>query len=115
MITRPAEPSLAEELPFTPLSPRLACFLAASRARCAMPTPSPRGPHFDHAFFTRYVTRPYWERYARSLAFALESEPVYLFNDEHLVGMLYQGAPGPDGYVKDEERWASYEPWKQAI
>jgi len=103
------------DLPFTPLSQRIEAFWAGSRARCAAPPVTSRRPNFDHAFFERYASRPYWERYARSLAWALEREPVYLFPDERLVGMLYQIAPNPPDYLPDDERWASYDPHRQAM
>jgi len=103
------------DLPFTSLSPRIEAFWAASRARCAAPPATPRRPNLDHAFFELYAGRPYWERRTRALAYALEREPVHLFPDERLVGLLYQIAPDPPGYTPDNERWAPYDPHRQAM
>lgn len=93
--------------PFAPLAERSRRFLAASQAR---PRPSsPRRAHQDAAFFGAYRRRPFWERYARSLADALEQEPVCLFDGELLVGLTYQGDADPleqdPAYVA---RWAPY-------
>ena len=94
--------------PFTPLSERIARFRDASRARGAEPPASPRLANFIHAFFDRYPKHPHWERYARSTAYALENEPVHLFADERLVGMLYQcGARRPEG-TEFDERWKPF-------
>jgi len=98
---------------FAPLSERTLRFHEASRKRLAAPPPSPRGPAFDRAFFGTYAGRPHWERYARSVAAALANEPVYLFEDELLVGMLYQTSGAPAGYAADA-RWAEFCPWQQA-
>ena len=96
------------------LSPRIARFRQASRARGAGDTSSPRQRHQARAFSELYPDAPHWERYARSLAFALENEPVYVFEDELLVGMLYQTpsrweAPEP-GHARE---WERREVWKQ--
>ncbi len=94
----PSLPSLAE---------RGERFRQASRQR-GVGRPTPRLRHFARAFFERYVKRPFWERYARSLGFALENEPVYLFDDEALVGMLYQGENIPPDIPDFEARWRPY-------
>ena len=96
------------------LSPRMARFRDASRQRGAAVTSSPRRRNQAKAFFGLYPDAPYWERYARSLAFALENEPVYVFADESLVGMLYQTPSNwemPD--EEDARRWERYDAWKQ--
>jgi trans-4-hydroxy-L-proline dehydratase len=108
-----------------PLSSRSARFRQASRARvaeaagAAVPSatvPSaPRLPtrHVDllHAFFERYAELPFEERYARSLAYAIESAPVYLLDDERLVGMLYQTtAPGQKRPTSPwDDAWRAYD------
>ena len=79
--------------PFAPLSPRILQFREASRARGAAPPPNLAMGDFAEVFFGRYAGRPYWERYARSLAYALERKPVVLLDDERLPGMLYQNGP----------------------
>jgi len=110
-----AHPSAADALPFMPLSPRIARFCAASRLRGAAPPATPWRQHFDEAFFGGYAARPYWERYARSMAYALEQEPVYLFDDERLVGMLYQMGPDPAGFTRDAARLAPFDPDRRAM
>lgn len=96
---------------FTPLSPRVAALREAAREREQHRPPSWKRPHFEEAFFGRYAHRPYWERYARALAFALENEPVYLFPEEHLVGMLYQATGLPPDFTPDDSRTAVYDPY----
>ncbi|MCE5258926.1 MAG: hypothetical protein LLG44_07710 [Chloroflexi bacterium] len=96
------------EPPQTTQTERIKRFQQASRVRAASPPASPRIASMDAAFFERYAKRPFWERYARSLAAALVAEPVYLLPDEHLVGMLYQIGPqaGLDG--EHTARWQPY-------
>jgi len=100
-------------LGFIPLSARIERFRDASRARGAAARSTQRWRHFNDAFLNRYAARPYWERYARSLAHSLEQEPAYLFDDEQLVGMTYQLDPDPTGppdeclpHVHAAERYA---------
>ena len=93
---------------FTVLSPRIERFRDASRERGAGAPASPRADNICTAFFETYAPRPHWERYARSLAHALRNEPVYLFDDEQLVGMTYQVGPG----ARDSERYKAQ--WEAA-
>jgi len=90
-------------------------FLAASRRRAETAKPLLRDKHFYDAFFGCYAARPYWERHTRSLAYALEQEPVCLFPDEHLVGMIYQAGEKPTGSRYDADAWDAYCPHSQAI
>ena len=105
---------VSETRPFLPLSPRIQRFRDASRARGAQPPPIRKDMHFEEAFLRRYPRRPYWERYARAMADALEQEPVFLFSDEELVGMLYQISSYPEGFVPDSARMLPFSPWHQA-
>ncbi len=73
-----------------PISTRIAQFRDASRQRGSGDTCSPRKANQINAFFELYADLPFEQRYARSMASALTREPVYLFDDEWLVGMLYQ-------------------------
>ena len=101
--------SVAEASPFMPLSERIARFRDASRARAAQGHPSPRQSNLTKGFFELYAREPFWERYARSMAYALEDEPVYLLEDELLVGMLYQIPPTPPARDEGNERlWEPY-------
>lgn len=100
--------------PFMPLSDRLCRFRDASRERGAGKTSSPRVANFRKAFFLRYEGRPFWERYARSMAYALEYEPVRLIHDERLVGIVYQTPSEPvTSDPEYEEQWKAYCPWEQ--
>ena len=99
---------------FVPLSDRIARFRDASRKRGAVQTPSRRAANMTRAFFHLYAKRPLWERYARSMAYAIENEPVYTFDDERLVGMLYQTGPGVYPHISEyKARWEPYDPHKQ--
>jgi len=99
---------------FALLSERIVRFRDASRERGAGDTFSPRKINQTQAFFELYADLPFWERYARSMGFALENEPVYIFDDERLVGMLYQ-TPRSWGKPKEEhaKQWEDYDPWVQ--
>ena len=100
--------------PAVTVSPRTARFRDASRERGAGDTWSPRRRHQLEAFFQIYHEAPFWERYARSLAFALENEPVYLFDDELLVGMLYQTPSRWESPAEEYERqWERYDAARQ--
>ncbi|MHB1296852.1 MAG: pyruvate formate lyase family protein, partial [Anaerolineae bacterium] len=73
-------------------SARVARFLAASRRRMATARPSRRLENMAHAYLDLYAHVPRGYRYARALAYTLEREPVYLFDDALLVGMFYQAS-----------------------
>ncbi|MFC1806351.1 pyruvate formate lyase family protein, partial [Planctomycetota bacterium] len=93
---------------FGPPSERVQRFRDASRARGASPPPSPRIANFMHAFFEVHPKRPCWERYARAMAYAIEHEPICLFDDERLVGMLYQGGDSRPEASAFAERWRPF-------
>ena len=88
----------------TSLSSRIELFRQASRKRGEKPPASLRHTNFTEAFFDRYPEKPYWERYARSLAYALVNEPVYTFDSERLAGMLYQTPTVPTARDMARER-----------
>jgi len=73
-----------------PLSDRIKRFRDASRIRGGGRTFSPRTRNLETAYSDLHADLPFWERVARSLAYALENEPVHLIEEEELVGMLYQ-------------------------
>ncbi|TFH42965.1 MAG: hypothetical protein E4H01_12725, partial [Lysobacterales bacterium] len=98
--------------PLTCLSERMLRFQQASRERAAQPPNSPRSANMDAAFFGRYANRPFWERYARSLAATLRAEPIYLFPDEQLVGMLYQIGRQVVVDPDSVQRWKPYSCWE---
>ena len=97
--------------PVTRMSERMSRFQKASRERAAQPPNSPRAGNMDAAFFDRYADRPFWERYARSMAATLHAEPVYLFPDEQLVGMLYQIGRQVEVDPMSVQRWQPYSCW----
>jgi len=73
---------------------------------------SPKEANWTHAFFELYADRPLWERQARSLAYALEHEPQYVWPLERIAGQIYQGCPG-SGAVdlwggNNDPRWAEW-------
>ncbi len=102
---------------FAPLAERVQRFKEASIARGAGDVAVPREINLTHAFFELYADLPYWERYARSVAWALEAEEVRLFPDEALVGMLYQmprprtDVPGTDAPAAARAAAALWEFW----
>jgi len=108
-------PALDAVQAFTHLSDRVERFRAASRARGASPPLSPKSRHFAHAFFDLYARRPHWERYARSLAHALEREPVYIFDDEQLVGLIYQGHEDRPEHSIFREQFKPFSHWEHAV
>lgn len=97
---------------FAPLAERVQRFRAASLARGAGDVAVPRQANLTHAFYELYADLPYGERYARSVAWALENEEVRLFPDEALVGMLYQmRRPKTDVPAAERAAEALWEPW----
>jgi len=101
--------------PFPPLSPRIRRWREASRERSDC-SPQPTRQHdLLAAFFGPYADLPFPERYARAMAQALEAAPVYLLEDERLVGMTYQVCrpdvpPQPTPW---DEQWRAYDPHLQ--
>ena len=95
--------------PFGAPSERMRRFREASRQRGQNSPASTRQRDFLAAFFERYAGLPYPERYARSMAYALENAPVYLLPDERLVGILYQTTPPtPEDESPHAAAWAAY-------
>jgi hypothetical protein len=76
---------------------------------------SPKAANWTKAFFELYRDLPSRERQARAFAYALENEPVYLFEDELLTGQIYQAVEGGGscdfgGYGFDK-RWENFDSW----
>jgi formate C-acetyltransferase len=77
---------------------------------------SPKAANWTKAFFELYRDLPSRERQARAFAYALENEPVYLFEDELLTGQIYQAVEGGGscdfgGYGFDK-RWENFDSWQ---
>ena len=72
------------------------------------------GQYLLAAFFERYADLPFPERYARSMAYALKSAPVYLFDDERLVGWIATGPHSPKASDLAHEPRVSLTYWDPA-
>lgn len=55
---------------------------------------SPKETNWTKAFFELYADQPLAERQARSLAYSLENEPVYIHPLTRIAGQTYQACPG---------------------
>lgn len=81
-------------------------------ARSDEPRTSAKEANWTRAFFEHYADLPPAIRQARSFAYALENEPVHVFEGERLVGQIYQLVPGSgpiDLYGSDgDSRWAEH-------
>ncbi len=78
-------PAVAAQLA---LSPRIERLRTASRARGAHQPQSQFRAALSHAW-AQHADLPLRERQARAMVYAIEHLPVYLFPEEHLVGMVY--------------------------
>lgn len=91
------------------LSERLRTYRDQVYARAAARADSLRRKNWTTAFFELYRDRPLPERQARSFAWALANEPVYLQPLERLAGQLFQGLPNSRAVEvsgdPDEPRW----------
>ena len=90
---------------------RLAALKQEADRRGAAPPPSPKEANWTRAFFELYCDLPLAERQARSLAYALELEPVCIHPHSRLAGQIYQACPGSgslDLYGGQDPRWDEY-------
>ena len=76
------------------MNPRLAAFRDEAYARGFGAQKSPKEENWTHAFFELYADLPLPERQARSFAYALVNEPVYIHDHTRIVGQTYQRCPG---------------------
>ncbi|MBI2941301.1 MAG: hypothetical protein HYY04_12775 [Chloroflexi bacterium] len=105
----------AQAEPFMLLSDRVSRFRRASRARASEQHPDRRLPNLTRAFFELYADLPFRERYARAVGYTIENAPVHLFDDELLVGMLYQTGLLADAESGERaELWEEYSPFAQS-
>jgi len=76
------------------MQPRLAEYREQAYARGFGETSSPKEANWTRAFFEIYHDLPLAERQARSFAYALEHEPVYIHPLCRIAGQIYQDCPG---------------------
>ncbi len=80
--------------------------------RGAADNTSPKEANWTSAFFEIHADLPLAERQARSFAYALAREPVYLHHHSRLAGQIYQSCPGsgcPELHGTElDKRWQDY-------
>ena len=94
------------------MNPRVQALRDEAYARGFGATRSPKEANWSHAFFELYADLPLAERQARSFAYALANEPVYIHDHSLLAGQTYQRCPGA-GQVEangceSEPRWREF-------
>ncbi len=75
------------------LSARSSRFLSAAMERVKGPIGLEKYKNWTHAYFDLFVDLPMKERQVKSLAWALENEPVILHDEELLFGQVYMASP----------------------
>ena len=80
---------------------------------------SPKEANLTKAFFELYPNLPLAERQARSLAYALENEPIYIHPLSCITGQMYQACSGsgcPElGGSSINPQWADYAVFPMAV
>jgi len=94
------------------MNDRLEQYKEQAYARGFGPKSSPKEENWTKAFFELYADFPLAERQARSFAYALENEPVYIHPLERIAAQTCQACPGAgcpelSGSSLDP-RWADY-------
>jgi len=94
------------------MNERLEKYKEQAYARGAGERRSPKEANWTKAFFELYSDLPLAERQARSFAYALENEPVYIHPFTRIAGQTYQacsgaGCPELSGSSLDP-RWSEY-------
>jgi len=94
------------------MNERLTRYRDESIARNQADITSGKEANWTKAFFELYGDLPLAERQARSFAYSLNQEPIYLFPHQRIAGLLYMLRPGSnppdcDG-VNVDPRWADY-------
>ncbi len=100
------------------ISERVKKYFRAALKRGRSNPPSPKMRNWTKAFFELHKNLPLAERQARSFAYALTREPVYIHPDCHIAGQIYQtgagsGCPEFDGWLYDR-RWEKFSAVAQA-
>ena len=76
------------------LSERLKIFRDEAYARGFSGPSSPKETNWTKAFFDLYSELPLAQRQARSFAYSLLNEPVYIHPNSVIAGQIYQACPG---------------------
>jgi formate C-acetyltransferase len=76
------------------MNERLEKYKQEAYARGTGERKSPKEVNWTKAFFELYSDLPLAERQARSFAYALENEPVYIHPFTRIAGQIYQACPG---------------------
>jgi trans-4-hydroxy-L-proline dehydratase len=101
------------------MNKRLAMYREESIARNRENITSSKEANWTKAFFELYSSLSLEERQARSFAYALTHEPVYLFPHERLVGLIYMctrsGIPAAVDVAGTDSRWAEYSVFPTAM
>ena len=79
------------------MNARLTTLRDQAHARGFSEQTSPKERNWTHAFFDLYAHLPLPERQARSFAYALANEPVYIHDHTRIAGQTYQRCPGAAG------------------
>lgn len=91
---------------------RMLRYYEQTRSHWADERTSPMEANWTRAFFELYADTPLSERQARSFAYALQNEPVYVYSHELLAGHIYQAVPGSNavsiGGSPLDPRWCDY-------
>ncbi len=93
------------------MNSRLTQYINQALARNKEIQSSPKESNWTKAFFDLYGDLPLPERQARSFAFALSNEPIFLSPLERLAGQIYQARPGSgalDLWCGTDTRWSEY-------
>ncbi len=94
------------------LNERLEAYKQQAYSRGSSEQRSPKEANWTKAFFELYADLPLAERQAKSFAYALENEPVYIHPLSRIAGQIYQACPGsgcPELHGSSlDPRWNDY-------
>ncbi len=94
------------------MNKRLAQYQQEAMARTKENITGSKEVNWTKAFFDLYGDLPLEERQARSFIYSLNHEPIYLFPNEKIAGLIYMCRPGTNPPDCDgcgiDPRWADY-------
>jgi hypothetical protein len=102
--------NIQAELKYLELNERLRLFRDEAYVRGFGETGSPKEANWTKAFFDIHSHLPLAQRQAKSFAYALINEPVYIHPHSLIAGQIYQACPGA-GCVEmggGDQRWLEY-------